>query len=230
VLRAESAAAQRTSVRQFVDRVGVQYGVQSVLDGPVDGAGDERGGHSWGLAARGIPVTVAIMRAHDEAKVRRVYVAAGLKPPELCCVADPLAPRALPEVDLVISFDAPRCIPEWRQYLAVLARAARKVLVVIVRNPERILGRAVHPSHDTRELTRVLWGVGRVREHAYLGVPSWVFALQHSRGAGATQDVVQSPAGVAVRLVAPLHAFVVDTSPRTPQARRRLGLAATIPS
>lgn len=222
--------AQRTSIRRYVDRVGAQYGAQSVLDGPVDGASDERGGHSWALAARGIPVTVAVMRADDEAMVRKGYVAAGLKPPELCCVADPLAPRALPEVDLVISVDAPRCLSEWRQYLAVLARAARKVLVVIVRNPEQILSRAGPPSRDTRELTRVLWGVGRVREHAYLGVPSWVFALQHFRGAGAMQDVVQSPAGMAVRLVAPLHAFVVDTSPRTPQARRRLGLAATIPS
>jgi hypothetical protein len=223
VSSAKGSDAQIASVRSFVDRVGWQYGAQSVLEGPADGASTERGGHSRLLFARGVAVTVAISRAGDEAVVRAGYARAALDTPEIRLIPEPLLLGALPQADMVVSFDAPRCVPQWQDYVAAVARAARKVLVMVLPNPDRLLFAASHPRDQTSALARVLWSVGRVREHAYLGVPSWVLALQ---GAPA-ESVVQSPAGVAVRLAAPLHAFVVDTSPRTPQARRRLGLAAS---
>jgi hypothetical protein len=139
--------------------------------------------------------------------------------------AVPPAPGAGPGADLVVSFDGPAHRPQWEDYVVALSRTARKVLIVIVRNPEQMFDRMGHPAGETSNIARVLWSVGRVREHAYLGVPSWVQALERARGRSVAEDTLQAPVGLSVRLAAPLHAFVVDTAPRTPQARRRLGLA-----
>jgi hypothetical protein len=220
---AKESDARIASVRSFVDRVGWQYRAQSVLEGPADGARSERGGHSRLLFARGVAVTVAVSRAGDEAVVRAGYSRAALDSPEIRVIPEPLGVGALPQADMVVSFDAPRCVPEWQDYVVAVARAARKVLVMVLPNPDRLLSAASHPGDQASAIVRVLWSVGRVREHVYLGVPSWLLALH----CAPAQSVVQSPTGVAVRLAAPLHAFVVDTSPRTPQARRRLGLAAS---
>jgi hypothetical protein len=175
------------------------------------------------LSARGLDVTVAVSRVDEEATARLGYAEMAVIP-EITCVADPLAQGALPQADLVISFDAPPSVPSWQEYVLALARAARKVLIVVVRNPDRVLSGPSHAGHQTRGLAGVLWSAGRVREHVYLGAPFWVTALRRARGQFA--EAVESPAGAAVLLTAPLHAFVVDTAPRTPQARRRLGLAA----
>ena len=93
----------------------------------------------------------------------------------------------------------------------MLGERARSALLVVARNAERI-GRHAEPG--VVALARVLWQIGRVREHAYLGLP---------RLAGASA-IVQVPAGVLVRRTARWHVFVVETAPRTPQARRRLGV------
>jgi hypothetical protein len=137
-----------------------------------------------------------------------------------------LAAGAGPAADLVVSFEGPAHRPQWEEYVVALSRTARKILIVIVPNPERMFDRVAHPAGETSNIARVLWSVGRVREHAYLGVPPWVRALQRARGRSVAEDTMQAPVGLSVRLAAPLHAFVVDTAPRTPQARRRLGLAA----
>jgi hypothetical protein len=120
-------------------------------------------------------------------------------------------------VDLVVSFDAPAHGAGWEAYFAALARRAEKSLLVVVRNAERP-GQGTAP--DTSAIARVLWQVGRVRQHVYLGVPRFF----------ASADVVPVPAGLLVRRTARLHAFVVDTAPRTPQARRRLRTVATGPA
>jgi hypothetical protein len=121
-------------------------------------------------------------------------------------------------VDLVVSFDAlGGTLGEgtaWQDYLVALGRRAQKALLVFVRNAERP-GQGDSP--DTTALARVLWQVGRVREHVYLGLPRWV----------AGSGVVHVPVGVVVRRMARFHGFVVDTIPRTPQARRRLRVAAS---
>lgn len=123
-------------------------------------------------------------------------------------------------VDLLVSWDAPARAAGaagWEEYLAALARRAQKALLVLARNAERP-GQGSSP--DTTALARVLWQVGRVRQHAYLGLPRLV----------ASSDVVEAPAGALVRRVARIHAFVVDTAPRTPQARRRLRTVAAGPA
>lgn len=201
----------------------MQYGVQSVLEGPIDGTIGTRGAYAVLLSARGLDVTVAVSRVEEEATARLGYAETAVTP-KIACVLDPLAPGALPQADLVISFDAPPSVPSWQDYVLALARAARKVLVIVVRNPDRVLSGASHAGRQTSGLAGVLWSAGRVREHIYLGAPFWVTALRRARGRFA--EAIESPAGAAVLLTAPLHAFVVDTAPRTPQARRRLGLAA----
>jgi hypothetical protein len=218
--------AQKTIVRRFVDRVGAQYGVRSVLEGPVDGTSGQGGAYSALLSARGVAVTVAVSTVDEEAAVRIEYSGMALDVPEIRCIPDPLAKGALPQADMVVSFDAPPSIPAWPEYVAVLARAARKVLIVLVRNPDRVLSGASHPGRQTRGLAHVLWSVGRVREHVYLDVPSWVTALYRARRRP-LQEGIDSLAGAPVVLTAALHAFVLDTAPRTPQARRRLGLAVS---
>jgi hypothetical protein len=110
--------------------------------------------------------------------------------------------------DLVVSVD-PAASPRWEAYLAVLGKQARRALLVLARNAERP-GQGSGP--DTAALAEVLWRIGRVREHAYLGLPAIL----------STAPVVSVPAGRLIRKTARLHAFVVDTMPRTPQARRRL--------
>lgn len=121
-----------------------------------------------------------------------------------------LSGETAPEpADLVVAVDAPAGADSWREYLIARAGSARKALLVVADNSEKV-GAGRGPA--TTELAAVLWSVGRVREHAYLGLP-WLL--------GASR-IVQAPTGMLVRRGARLHAFVVDTAPRTPQARRRL--------
>jgi hypothetical protein len=121
--------------------------------------------------------------------------------------------RDVEPADLVVSLDAPSRADGWAEHLVTLGELARKALVVVVRNPERPWPPGDGPA--AVELAGVLWRVGRVRERVYLGMPALVAALLG-------EDVVAVPAGVLVRRTALFQAFVVDTSPRTPQARRRL--------
>jgi hypothetical protein len=105
-------------------------------------------------------------------------------------------------------------------------------------------------SCRTETLAPVLWELGRVREHVYFGAPFWQswskawssatssagapFVYGPTRwpyfgGPGWSDEllpaILRSPglqgSKVAALRVAPMHAFVVDLRPRTPQARRR---------
>jgi hypothetical protein len=127
------------------------------------------------------------------------------------------------EADLVLWCTA-RGAPTVDVPIAELARASRKALVVVVRNPERVGHRG--GGGDTLRLARELWSVGRVRDHAYLAVPPWASMLVAASRGVAPAAVAHAPVHALVRRVAPLHAFVVDTVPRTPQARRHLRVAA----
>jgi hypothetical protein len=110
--------------------------------------------------------------------------------------------------DIVVSLDAPGRTRDWQLYLGERAKLARWVLVVFADNAERLPRRG---GPGTTAIAAVLWRLGRVREHAYLGIPRVV-----------APGPVQAPASALVRWTAPRHVFVVDTAPRTPQARRRL--------
>ena len=223
------ANRDRAAVQRFVDRVAVLYGAQSLLEGPVDGAAHERGLHSLLAAKHGVRVTIALSRTEDEARVRAGYVRAGAPAPQTRVISDPLD-DSLPQADLVVSFDAPPYVRDWQRYIARLASVAGKVLLVVVRNPERLdfSGGAAHVGRETQGLAPVLWGSGRVREHVYLAVPKVVSVIRNLANKG-SPDAVQAPAGAGVRRTARLHAFVVDTAPRTPQARRRLLALAETP-
>jgi hypothetical protein len=106
-----------------------------------------------------------------------------------------------------------------------LASRAAKVLVVVLDNPDRLgLGHASGRARGA-ELARKLWEVGRVREHAYLVFPRAVEVVAAARGQVVAPDVAHAPVGPLVRSMAHLHAYVVDTTPRSPQARRRLRIA-----
>jgi hypothetical protein len=226
----ELTERDRLAVQRFVDRVALLYDAQSLLEGPVDGAAHERGLHAVLAAKRGVRVTVALSRADDEARVRAGYVRAGAPAPETRIISDALA-DTLPKSSMVVSFDAPPYVCDWHRYIARLASVAGKVLLVVVRNPERLefSGSTANVRRETAELAPVLWGLGRVREHAYLAVPKVVSVLRKLTNKGSL-DAVQAPAGASVRRTARLHAFVVDTAPRTPQARRRLLALQEVPT
>jgi len=96
---------------------------------------------------------------------------------------------------------------EWRARLVGLAKRASKLFVVETRNPRppsriaRLIGASngAAPWGSTAALAPVLWDIGRVREHVFLG------AASDARSA-------------------PRHAFAIDVTPRTPQARRKVRL------
>ncbi|HEY2509240.1 MAG TPA: hypothetical protein VGI39_00155 [Polyangiaceae bacterium] len=126
----------------------------------------------------------------------------------------------LPKSDLVVIHgDHPG--GDWRHELAAFGSHASKLVVVSVPNAgawqaqaRRLLARARGeevPREDgwgrTEALAPVLWSIGRVREHAYVDVPS-----------------VGDRAPKLVHRVAGGHVFLVDVTPRTPQARRKIRL------
>ena len=134
--------------------------------------------------------------------------------PEVRLLASGTVDGDVPPADLVVSFDPPSRMGRCDERLLRLGKLARKVLVVLVPNPERPWPLRPGRRSSTTELAGVLWKVGRVRERAYLGVPRSV--------AGPDVEPSVAHAGFLVRHTARLQAFVVDTRPRTPQARRRL--------
>lgn len=110
-----------------------------------------------------------------------------------------------------------------QSHVTDLASRAAKALIIVRPNPDRVGAGA--KGAGFLELTRLLWEVGRVREHAYLVFPRAVEAMAAAKGQVVGPDVAHAPVGTLVRRTAHLHAFVVDTAPRTPQARRRLRIA-----
>jgi hypothetical protein len=130
--------------------------------------------------------------------------------------------------DLVLSVQG-EALPS-RGELEKLAARAGKLLVLVLPNPARIGAAAFGTRRAgasglraaTEEVVRVLWELGRVREHAYLVLPRPVEIVAALQGSLAAPDVALAPVGALVRRSASLHALVVDTTPRTPQARRRL--------
>jgi voltage-gated potassium channel Kch len=113
----------------------------------------------------------------------------------------------------------------WRERLAEVGSRAAKALVVVLPNAER-LGAGGLLGIGNAQLVRSLWELGRVREHAYLVFPRAVEVLGAARGQVIAPDLAHAPVGAMLRRTAHLQAFVVDTAPRTPQARRRLVMAA----
>ena len=179
------------------------------------------------LAAEGKTIVTVVDPDASGERVKAVY---GLKTDVRVAGNDDVV---LPKSDLVLIHGGkPR---DWQATLAALGKLATKVLIVVAENPSawplqarafidlvtggngakagaRANGSTAPAPWEgwgrTSELAPVLWEIGRVREHEFLDVPPLA---------------ARSPSLVrfAPRLAAE-HAFVVDVTPRSPQARRRL--------
>jgi hypothetical protein len=186
--RGLGTAYERWCFYQLMDKWAAEYDVHSALEGPVDAMAGVRGVHCVGLARAGIAVTSAVP-AEDFARIARaVYDRAGAGGNvDVRVVADPMNAVALPSSDLVVAYHALPLVDEWRAYLAVLAKIAKKVLIVTVCNPDNwgvaairlasglrgLRGVAPPPVWQTQVLAPELWKVGRVRDHIYFDAPWW---------------------------------------------------------
>ncbi len=159
-----------------------EYGVETALEGPVDGMAGVRGVHCAGLARAGVKVvsTVATPRAASIAE--GVYRSSAPRAAvDVRVVADETSVRDLPPSDMVLVYHALPFVDDWRSYLATLGKLARKVLVVATCNPDnwgftavRWMGRVQAPTvWQTATLAPALWELGRVREHVYFDAPWW---------------------------------------------------------
>ncbi len=293
--RGLGTAYERWCFYQRVEQWADEYGVESALEGPLDGMAGVSGVHLVGLARRGVTVTSAVPTEEKARIAGAVYERAGAARVDVRVVTDPahVAERLAP-ADMVVAYHALPLVDDWRAYLRALAKLARKVLVVTVCNPDnwgvaairfagRLRGRRdLEPPETwrTEVLAPELWSVGRVRDHVYFDAPWWpdlqvapgqslldrarqlvrqargdVRFTAQERGAKLAERFVYGPGkwpyfggdgwvdellpallrhpgfdGSTSPLrsrIAHLHAFVVDMRPRTPQARRKLSLAAT---
>ena len=117
---------------------------------------------------------------------------------------------------------------DWRAILAPLVSRATKGLVLVTANPERLAAGGDASRGVEIELARLLWELGRVRDRVYLVFPRLVETL----GALRPEVIVApdksraAPAGALIRRTArTFEGYVLDTAPRSPQARRRLRTA-----
>lgn len=187
--RGLGTAYERWCFYQRMDKWAAEYGVQTALEGPIDGMAGVSGVHLVGLARRGVRVTAALPSEEKARIARSVYERAGAAgAADVRVVADPSsAVDGLPAADLVVAYHALPLLDDWRTYLRAIARLAKKVLVVTVCNPDnwgvaairvaaRLRGRRdVEPPETWRTdvLSPELWQAGRVREHFYFDAPWW---------------------------------------------------------
>lgn len=209
-----AAGAPTGALADLLERCAARFEAHTVLERIV---GRATGPACGGLAAQGKVVVTVV---DPDASSERVRMAYGLKADVRVAGNDDVV---LPKSDLVVLHGGKPL--DWQSTLVALGKLATRALVVVAENPGTWPDQAralftwkkdasgVGAPSDwgrTSELAPVLWAIGRVREHEFLDVPS--FAAPSSRFAR-----------FASRL-APSHAFVVDVTPRSPQARRRLRL------
>lgn len=187
--RGLGTAYERWCFYQLVDKWAAEYGVETALEGPVDGMAGVSGVHCVGLARRGVRVTVATTREEKAIIARGVYAAEGVADRvDVRVVADPMrAAEVLPPADMVIAYHSVSLVDDWRAYLHAVAKLARKVLVVTECNPDnwgfaavrtlaKLRGRRdLEPPETWRTdvLAPELWSLGRVRDHVYFDAPWW---------------------------------------------------------
>ncbi len=161
----------------------------------------------WATAR--LPSTVAVVGDGFE-------LSSALAPLEARGVTVALEPatRLGDRVDVMVDILSPAPGEDWQEELRTLGRMAARALIVAVPNPAQVPARARRwasrdpggaAAGDTLALAPILWAVGRVKEHVFLGAPTWAATIRRIEEA-----------------LSPVHAFVVDTTPRTRQAKRRL--------
>jgi hypothetical protein len=187
--RGLGSAYERYCFYQRVDEWADRYECKSMLEGPVDGMAGIGGVHGVGLARRGIRVTAAVLTEEHARLARDVYrVAGGGDHVDVRVVADPMrAAEALEPADLVIAYHSLPLVEDWRAYLKVAAKLAKKALVVTVCNPENWGVVAIRAAAKLRgvkgmdppevwhkeTLAPALWEIGRVKEHVFFDCPWW---------------------------------------------------------
>jgi hypothetical protein len=182
--RGLGTAYERWCFYQLVNKWAAEYGVESMLEGPIDGMAGVRGVHGVGLARAGVRVVAAVANETSATVARAVYAraASGAAGGSVeVRVADARGVGELPASDMVVAYHSVPFVDDWRAYLGALARLARKVLVVTVCNPDnwgvaaaRVIGGARPPdSWRSEVLAPRLWELGRVRDHVYFDAPWW---------------------------------------------------------
>jgi hypothetical protein len=158
-----------------------QYGVESALEGPLDGTAGVRGVHCVGLARAGVRVVAAVADEASAEVARAVYEGAAPGRIVDVRVGDSARLAELPVSDLVLVYQGLLFADDWRSYLRAMAKLARTVLVVATPNPENWGLVAIHALRRARTpegwrtdaLAPLLWEIGRVREHVYFDAPWW---------------------------------------------------------
>jgi hypothetical protein len=208
------------TLEALLDEWANKYEIESVLERAV-GLGTPPA--CAALAARGVKIVAIVDDSGDVGAIQAAYGAAGEA--RVVGMRDSAGDDA-PKSDMVLLHGEPLGdAASWGETLTELGQHAAKLVVVVVENPRAwaararaLVSRVTHgpKGHGgwgrTDALAPVLWSLGRVREHAYLDVPTLGWPAPKL-------------ASLAPR-VASRHAFVVDRTPRTPQARRRLRLSA----
>jgi hypothetical protein len=180
--RGLGTAYERWCFYQRIEAWAAEYGVETALEGPVDGMAGVRGVHGAALARRGVRVVSTVPTEAAATIARGVYA---LCAPEAAVdvrvVDDEKKAVDLPPSDLVLVYHALPFVRDWRAYLQTLGRLAKKVLVVATCNPDNWgftavswVGRVRAPDvWRTETLAPALWELGRVRDHVYFDAPWW---------------------------------------------------------
>lgn len=195
--RGLGTAYERYCFYQLLDAWAQSFGVETFLEGPVDGMAGVAGVHGVGLARRGVKVVSAVPTEEHARVARGVY--AGCNAPADVRVVGEDGLDGLPRSDMVVCYHALSFVDDWRSYLRRAAALAKKVLVVTVCNPDNwgvavirsiarmrgVSGMEAPESWQTDILAPELWKLGRVREHTYFDCPWWP-DLQVSAGQSLT--------------------------------------------
>ena len=183
--RGLGSAYERYCLYQLIDGWAEQFGVETMLEGPVDGMAGIAGVHGAGLARRGVKVVAAVPSEAHAKITRAVYAASDASHNVDVVVASEADVSTLPQSDMVICYHALSFVANWREYLAAVSKLATKALIVAVCNPDnwgvsvmqtlaRMQGnRNAGPpeSWHTDVLAPELWRIGRVRAHTYFDAP-----------------------------------------------------------
>jgi hypothetical protein len=180
--RGLGTAYERWCFYQRMNQWAEEFGVETALEGPVDGMAGVRGVHCAGLARTGIKVVAAVAsdraRAIAQGVYERVAPQAGV---DVRVVSDEARVGELPGSDLVLVYHALPFVDDWKRYLQTMGKLAKKVLVVATCNPHNwgftavswIGGVKAPDVWRTETLAPELWNLGRVRDHVYFDAPWW---------------------------------------------------------
>ena len=185
--RGLGTAYERYCFYQLLESWAQEYGVESFLEGPVDGMAGVAGVHGVGLARRGVKVVSAVP-TEEHANVARAVYATSNGPADVVVATEHDLAR-LPPSDMVVCYHAFDFVDggDWRAYLRSVAALAKKVLVVTVCNPDNwgvamirsfaklrgVKGMEAPEAWRTDVLAPELWNLGRVKAHTYFDCPWW---------------------------------------------------------